>query len=191
MSDAVRPPARRRAPTLVPMPDQLSLSEWMVLAVVAERPTHGFAIAALTTEDGQLGRIWRVPRPIIYRSLARLAEAGLVVAEGTEISRGPQRTRYAASEPGHLAVGGWLESPVLHVRDVRTHLLVKLALLDRIGADPSALVQRQRIVLEPIVQALDSEERLAGDFEATLQAWRRVTARAAIDFLSEIELPRG
>jgi DNA-binding PadR family transcriptional regulator len=172
------------------MSDQLSLSEWLVLAVVAEQPTHGFAISALTAEDGPLGRIYRVPRPVIYRSLSRLADAGLVVAEGTETSRGPQRTRYAVSESGDRALQAWLEVPAMHVRDVRTHLLVKLALLDRIGADPSRLLRRQRNVLEPIVQALDGEERLAGDFEATLQVWRRVNARAAVEFLAEID-PQG
>lgn len=174
-----------------PMPDQLSLSEWVVLAVVAEKPTHGFAIATLTTEDGLLGRIWRVPRPVIYRSLARLSEGGFVVTDGTEVRRGPQRTRYAVSEAGRQAVAEWLESPVQHIRDVRSQLLVKLALLDRVGADPAVLLQRQRGVLEPIVQALDGEERLTGNFEATLQAWRRVTARAAVDFLTELEQQSG
>jgi hypothetical protein len=45
-------------------------------------------------------------------------------------------------------------TPVLHVRDVRSQLLMKLAVLDRRGADPSALLTRQRDLLEPIVAAL-------------------------------------
>jgi len=43
----------------------LSLPEWTVLAVVNERPTHGFAIAQLTAPQGELGRIWHIPRPVV------------------------------------------------------------------------------------------------------------------------------
>ena len=40
----------------------LSLPEWTVLAVVSERPTHGFAIARLTAPHGELGRMWQLGR---------------------------------------------------------------------------------------------------------------------------------
>jgi DNA-binding PadR family transcriptional regulator len=50
----------------------LALSEWLVLCVICEQTTHGFAIAALLGTGGDLGRIWRVPKPVIYRAIARL-----------------------------------------------------------------------------------------------------------------------
>ena len=40
-----------------------------VLAILSERPAHGFAIARLTAPGGDLGRIWQIPRPVIYRSM--------------------------------------------------------------------------------------------------------------------------
>ena len=73
-----------------------------------------------------------------------------------------------------------------HVRDIRSHLLLKLALLDRAGADPADLLRRQRAVLEPIAEAIDNEPQAGGGFDATLLAWRRATAAAALEFLDTI-----
>jgi DNA-binding PadR family transcriptional regulator len=164
----------------------LSLAEWVVLALVAEQPTHGFPIAQLTASHGDLGRIWHVPRPVVYRSLSRLAEAGLVCEDGSEPGRGPQRTIYAATMTGRAAAGRWLRTPVEHVRDVRSHLLMKLALLHRTGADPTDLLERQREVLAPIARAMAAERPGPDGFEATLLAWRRASAAAAISFLADI-----
>jgi DNA-binding PadR family transcriptional regulator len=164
----------------------LSLAEWVVLVLVAERPTHGFPIAQLTAPDGELGRIWQMPRPIVYRALSRLSEAGLINPDGSEPGRGPQRTIYAVTPAGRTAANGWLQTPVEHVRDVRSHLLMKLALLHRAGLDPTGLLQRQREVLAPIAAAIAAERPDPDGFEATLLAWRRANARAAISFLADV-----
>ena len=86
----------------------LSLAERTVLAILSERPVHGFAIARLTEPEGELGRIWQIPRPVIYRSITRLLDAGLLTQDGVEACRGPQRTRYAVTPEGRrLAASGW------------------------------------------------------------------------------------
>lgn len=164
----------------------LSLAEWVVLVLVTEQPTHGFPIAQLTAHEGDLGRIWHVPRPIVYRALSRLAEAGLIGADGSEPGRGPQRTIYAVRPAGRSAAMTWLRTPVEHVRDVRSHLLMKLALLHRAGLDPTGLLQRQREVLAPIAAAIAAERPDPDGFEATLLAWRRANAQAAISFLADV-----
>lgn len=114
---------------------ELSLAEWTVLAVVDEQPAHGFAVAALTAPRAELGRIWQIPRPVVYRSIGRLEEVELVVAVGEEPGRGPRRQIVAATDEGSAEVRRWLVTPVLHVRDVRSQLLMKLALLA--GAGPA------------------------------------------------------
>jgi PadR family transcriptional regulator AphA len=164
----------------------LGLPEWTVLTVLNQQPAHGFAVAQLTTPRGELGRIWRIPRPVIYRAIGRLVEAGLIRSEGVEPGLGPQRTIYTATPQGRQAAERWLETPVEHVRDIRPHLLLKLALLDRAGADPADLVRRQRAVLEPIAQAIEARPPPHEGFEATLLAWRRATAAAALEFLDTI-----
>lgn len=166
--------------------ERLGLAEWTVLALVCERPVHGFAIAALTAADGELGRVWQIPRPVVYRAIGRLVDAGLIGAEAVEAAGGPPRTLYAASPDGRERVEEWLAAPVPHVRDLRAEFLLKLAVLDRRGADASALVAAQRAVLEPIVAALRAEQDDADRFDRTLVAWRRVSAEAALAFLDEV-----
>jgi DNA-binding PadR family transcriptional regulator len=164
----------------------LSLPEWTVLAVVNEHPTHGFAIAQLTAPGGELGRIWHIPRPVIYRSIGRLLELGLLAPGAVESGRGPQRTLYSVTPAGHVAVLRWLDTPVAHIREVRSHLLLKLALLDRAGGDASGLLVRQKAALEPIAQAILAEQPGSHSFDATLLAWRRATTCATMSFLEEL-----
>jgi PadR family transcriptional regulator AphA len=164
----------------------LSLAEWTVLAVISEAPAHGFAICRLTAPEGELGRIWHIARPVIYRAIGRLEEAGLVAPQDVEPGRGPQRTIYAATPAGHEAAVAWLETPVEHVRDVRSHLLIKLALLARAGTDASGLLRRQKAILRPIASAIAVERPQLREFEATLVAWRRAMAAAALSFLDGI-----
>jgi DNA-binding PadR family transcriptional regulator len=164
----------------------LSLAEWTVLALLNERPAHGFAIAQLTAADGELGRIWQVRRPIVYRAIGRLLEAGLIVPDTVESGRGPQRTLYTVTSEGRDAVTRWLDTPVAHVRDVRSHLLIKLALLNRAGSDPTDLLRRQKATLEPIARAIKAERPEREGFDSTLLAWRRANAAATLSFLDDI-----
>ena len=164
----------------------MGLPEWTVLAVISQQPTHGFAVAQLTTPDGELGRVWQIPRPVVYRAIGRLVEAGLIRAESVEPGLGPQRTIYTVTPQGRQAAERWLNTPVEHVRDIRSHLLLKLALLDRAGADPADLLERQRAVLEPIARAMQADQPPGDGIEATLLAWRRATAAAALEFLDTI-----
>jgi len=161
-----------------------ALPEWTVLALLGEEPRHGFAVAALTAADGALGRVWTVPRPMVYRALGRLEGAELITPVTVESGPGPQRTVYEATAAGRTAVAEWLERPAEHVRQLRSHLLVKLALLHRRGLAADELLRRQRAVLERVVAALDAEP--GEGFDAVLVAWRTTNASAALRFVDEI-----
>jgi DNA-binding PadR family transcriptional regulator len=167
----------------------LSLPEWTVLALISEHPSHGFAIAQLTAPGGELGRIWQIPRPVVYRAIGRLTEAGLVIPQVVEPGRGPQRTIYTATTAGREAAAAWLDRPVAHIREVRSHLLLKLALLARAGADPSGLLKRQKAALEPIASAIAAERPPQEGFDAILLAWRRATTAAVMAFLADVMEP--
>lgn len=164
-----------------------ALPEWTVLALVREQPRHGFAISALTGSHGEIGRVWQIPKPVVYRALGRLEQAGLVEPVAQESGPGPRRTVYAATAAGRDAVEEWLAEPVEHVRDIRSHLLMKLALLDRVSGDPTVLVRRQRAALEPIVEAVAVERDRRTGFDGVLATWRYHTAGAALRFLDDID----
>ena len=172
--------------TLRLMDAGLSLAEWTVLALICEHPTHGFAIAQLTTPGGELGRVWHFSKPVVYRSIAHLEESGLVKPQAVEAGRGPQRTVYSATQAGQKVAADWLETPVQHVRDVRSQLLLKLALLHRTGTDPSGLLRRQKAVLQPIASKIATERPSCEGFDATLLAWRWATTIATLSFLDDL-----
>ncbi|MEV4582937.1 helix-turn-helix transcriptional regulator [Nonomuraea jabiensis] len=162
-------------------PRALSLTEWIVLALVAEGPTYGFAVARLTAPTGAVGAIWQVPRPRVYRALDRLADLALIEPCGSEPGKGgPQRTVFTATAAGVSAVGGWLICPVEHIRDIRTEFLIKFALLRRSGADPRPLLDAQAERIEPIVLSLRRQRDQAHGFDHVVAAWRYETAEAAL-----------
>lgn len=93
----------------------LSLAEWLVLCLASEGPTHGFAIARLLAEDGSLGRVWHVPKAVIYRAVRRLEGLGLVTVSDKQPSRlGPDRAQVHVTPEGRLAAEGWLRQPAAH-----------------------------------------------------------------------------
>src|SRR5690349_5087086 len=49
------------------LPLVMSLPEWLVLAIIGQRPAHGFAVAQRTARGGDLGRIWQIPKAVVYR----------------------------------------------------------------------------------------------------------------------------
>ena len=167
-------------------PPELSIADWIVLGLVAEGPTHGWPIVRALRADGPVGRVWTVPRPIVYRSLATLTEHGCIEECGEETkSKGPQRTIVRATRRGRAALKRWLETPVEHVRDVRTEFLVKVAILDRAGQSSRTLVERQIQHLDPVVRAVST--RAAGEgFDLVLTRWRREQALAVDRFLRSI-----
>lgn len=165
----------------------LSRSEWIVLSLVLEGPAHGHALASLLGPDGELGQIWHVQRGVVYRSLDRLTDLGLIRPAGEERSRrGPVRLLVEATEAGRSAAWSWQQRPARHTRDIRSELLVKLALLDRSGADPHDLLVAQRALLVPIVDALRDRVATATGFGYTLALWRYETASATLRFLDAL-----
>jgi DNA-binding PadR family transcriptional regulator len=164
----------------------LSLTDWAVLGIVAEGPTHGFAIARELAPDRALGQVWTVARPLVYRSLATLTQRGLIEERGeTESGRGPARTIVRVTRTGRAAVTRWLGTPVEHVREVRTAFLLKIALCDRAGRATSELVARQQAQLAPVFAALGRRPKGEG-FDFALAQWRRESARAVQRFLDSL-----
>ena len=165
----------------------LGPGEWAVLGVVAEGPTHGFAVAQLLGPDGDLGRIWTLPRPVVYQVIKKLEALELIRARRTEASRqGPQRTVIGITPAGRRALRSWLEEPVDHVRDVRSLLLLKLALLERSGTDPSPLIRAQKQKVQTQLRSLARARDRAAGFDRVILEWRIASSRATLEFLSVV-----
>ena len=168
-------------------PERLTTGEWAVLSLVGEGPTHGFAVARAMAAGGEVGRVWAMRRPLVYRTLDQLEARGLTRVAGTEASEsGPPRTLIESTGEGTRMVGEWLREPVEHLRDARSELMLKLLFLDRRAADPGPLLAAQREWLVEREDGLRAEVRDAEGFARTLALWRAESAAAAIRFVDAL-----
>jgi PadR family transcriptional regulator AphA len=154
-----------------------------VLGLLGEGESHGFALSRQLGAGGDLGRVLTVRRPLVYRALGRLVDAGL--ARQVEVERGdagPERRIHRITPAGRRVLGDWLEHPVDHVRDLRIDFLLKLALIERSGKSPSQLIRRQNQALSGKLEALSR----VGDGTDHIDLWRRNSALAAATFLEEL-----
>ncbi|MEX2651454.1 MAG: PadR family transcriptional regulator [Acidimicrobiia bacterium] len=166
-------------------PNQLSVTEYAVLGILGEGPTHGFAIARLFAPNGEVGRVITVRRPLIYRALDRLSLAHLAEAIHVEPGdAGPQRIIHRITPTGRRRLNRWLRQPVQHVREMRIELLLKLTLLQRAGRSPLPLITAQKAALHPTLAALETPRRGAPNH---VELWRRHNAFAVAAFLDDLE----
>ena len=63
--------------------------------------------------DGDVGQVWAMRRPLVYRALETLERLGLVRPVATLPSdAGPQRTILEPTPAGRAALSVWLGQPV-------------------------------------------------------------------------------
>ena len=165
----------------------LSLTEWAVLALLSESPSHGFALARTLSAATALGQVWTVPRPLVYRALGRLEEQGLIVEVGEEPGDpGPRRMVYEATGNGRKAVAGWRVEPVRHLREVRSAFLAKVLLRQRAGEPLGPLVTAQRAVFAPLFQLL-TDQFEGGEGDHVIASWRYESSQAVARLLDHLE----
>jgi DNA-binding PadR family transcriptional regulator len=168
--------------------DGLTPSEFAVLALTAEKPIHGWALAVKLAKGGEIGSIWSLGRPLVYHSLERLEQHKLIKAVGLERGeRGPHRVVYGPTPKGRAALRAWLARPVEHVRDIRSLFLLKVVLSQRVGIDVEPLLVAQRAVLIPFLTwleaQLDDVDPVGSPGEATMLYFRLETAKTIMRFI--------
>jgi tRNA (adenine37-N6)-methyltransferase len=186
---ATRPVVKVRLPHSMPRTPRTepSLPEWAALGLLCERSAHGWAIAQALGADGDVGQVYSCTRPLVYRALTQLREAGLVEVRGTVASGvGPSRTTLGATRRGRKAFLRWRGSVVEHVRDLRSELMLKLLFHDRAGVDPAPLLGEQALALARTERSLERQLGSAGGFDRTLVLWRLSVGRAALSFVEAV-----
>ena len=169
--------------------EELLLGECASLGILYAGPTHGFAIAARLKPTGDVGRVWSLSRPLTYRALEQLAARGFVHAIGEEPGiAGGNRTILAATRSGRAHLRKWLNTPVQHLRDLRSELLLKLVIADICGIDITAMLQRQRDHIEQLADVLREQTKNDSGHPDVVALWRSESSQAALRFLDA--LPR-
>lgn len=158
------------------------LTRCAVLALACEQPRHGWAIASELSPRSDLGRVWAVSRQLTYRAVDTLVADGLLERGEVLEGLGPDRVVLRPTAKGRRVNTGWLNSPVSHVRDVRTELILKLRLRDRASLPRQEFVKEQRVTLSGVIDQL--RQSPMGD---VVDVWRKESALAVSRFLAALD----
>lgn len=164
---------------------QLLLGELACLGILYQKPTHGFAIAARLKPGGDVGRVWSLSRALTYRCLDQLAARGFIHEVGEEPgTAGGNRTILAATRIGRAQLRKWLATPVVHLRDLRSELLLKLIISDLCEIDSTPMVKQQRAHITQLAGVITSQVEADGGDVVAL--WRSEFSKASLRFLDRL-----
>jgi PadR family transcriptional regulator AphA len=173
------------------MASDLTSNELCVLALLMERPSHGWGLSDLLERNGEIGAIWSIARPLVYTSLRRLEADEYIKTTGIERgTRGPHRVNYGVTPKGRSAARRWLKEPVDHVRDIRSLFLLKVVLSKRLGLDAEPLLVAQRALLAPLIAfleaRLDDVDPATEPAEEAVLFFRLETAKTTVRFIDHL-----
>ena len=164
-----------------------SVLDHIVLALLNEKPQHGFAIAKELVADESLQAVLTVRRPLVYRSINSLEAAGLIRPTKTEAGQqGSERTVYSPTSQGVSVSKSWLGSIVEHPRDARIELLAKFMLRDRAKLSNVGLAKRQRKLFAQFAYEFKQKEREAATNSKLVLRWRYESIHAMIRLLDSV-----
>jgi PadR family transcriptional regulator AphA len=166
---------------------QLLLGEWACLGILYPAPSHGFAIAARLKPKGDVGRVWSLSRALTYRALDQLASRGYIHAVGEEPGiAGGNRTILAATRSGRAQLRKWLNTPVVHLRDLRSELLLKLIIADICGIGIGPMLDRQHAHIQQMAQSIAGQVADEAPTDV-VDLWRNEASQAALRYLTRLQ----
>jgi len=91
--------------------ERLTPADLIVLAALAERPTHGYDLVTALVDRDRSGQA-SVSKAQVYYSLKKLVGLALIAAaKDTGTPAGPERERYRLTAAGHRAMAAALSQP--------------------------------------------------------------------------------
>jgi len=99
---------------------------------------------------------------------------------------GGNRTILQITRAGRAQLRTWLATPVGHLRDVRSELLLKLVLAEQCGIDIAPMLREQRARIARMAESLAEFNPEDGNEPDVVALWRRESSEAALRFLDRI-----
>jgi DNA-binding PadR family transcriptional regulator len=119
-------------------------TEHALLGFLRRQPRHGYEIYQKLAAPTGLGLVWRLKQSQMYALLAKLEQAGYVVATLEPQDARPPRKVFALTPAGQQAFLAWLEQPVPRGHRLRLDFLAKLYFARLEGpAVAQRLIERQ------------------------------------------------
>lgn len=129
-----------------------TVTEQLILGILAEQPRHGYDIEKLITERGT--RKWAdIGFSSIYYVLDKLEAKELVVSNP---SQGKDKKQYSITDKGILGLKDAAKDLIAQRKPANTHFMVGLAVSDLLTADELiASLQRRKIELTASLENLN------------------------------------
>jgi DNA-binding PadR family transcriptional regulator len=136
---------------------QLTL-EYILLGLLLEKPSHGYALFDRLQAAPDLSLIWRLKRSKLYYLLDKLVEEGFLTGSVDSGNGYPDRKVFHITEKGKDAFNVWIEEPVQNSRHVRIAFLSKLYFAERQGKEVALdLIDSQLSVCRHWIKNLQQE----------------------------------
>ena len=136
--------------------------DYAILGFLNYGPLSGYDLTKVL--DNSVRHFWPADQSQIYRTLARLAENGLVEQEVFRGVDRPDRKEYRLTPAGREALRAWLLAP-LAAQDVRIAALIQVFFAGQLTDE----------------EVLALFERLAAEARAVLEAYDRISQPAEAD----------
>jgi DNA-binding PadR family transcriptional regulator len=158
------------------------LARNVVLALVVHTPRHGWAIHEQLSPTGDVGNAWTLSRQLVYRAIDTLVEDGLVKRATPKDGRGGDKVTISPTAAGKRVAKQWLDSPVTHLRDVRTELVLKVMLREKMGLPLASFLKSQHEIFDPLIASINKDAS-----GSPVNLWRKESANAVKRYLSRLE----
>jgi len=141
---------------MVPLPLTI---EHALLGYLNQKPMYGYEISQHLANSEGLGAVWRLKQSQLYALLSKLEEKGYITATIEPQDARPPRKVYRLTEEGKNTFMKWIQSPVLHGRQIRLDFLAKLYFARRVDLSlAKALIERQRETCYGWLDGMRSDE---------------------------------
>jgi DNA-binding PadR family transcriptional regulator len=113
-----------------------------LLGLASIAPSYGYDLKH--TYDRYFGLKKPLAFGQVYATLARMIRDGFLLELGTEAGGGPDRRRYAITEPGRQRLIAWIETPDVPSETLQSNLFAKVVVALLTDNDAAQLLDRQR-----------------------------------------------
>lgn len=121
-------------------------TDHVILALVDEKPMHGYEIHQRISSMAGINKIWNLKQSLLYAKLEKLKEAGLLEDAPEHPEANPTRRYFRITSAGRAALNAWIDSPVTRARDIRQEFLAKLIIARNYSLERAlTLLRAQRL----------------------------------------------
>ena len=166
-------------------------SEFALLGLLYETPTHGYELHKQITDTEGIGMIWGVKLSNLYAQINKLEKKGFIKGIVHAEDSRPARTEYHITESGRVIFNDWLFSTVGHPRDIRQEFMLRLYFIMKYQPEKSKYYCSQQ--LEECSRWLDNTnifmKKIDQDnlYKKSVVQFRIFHIQSIIDWLNEIE----